>query len=66
MPEDTSCYLRTFHKVDYGHGILHSPYGHGTLRYVEALRVGNTMHYFYEMDRTDFAHELRSIAVALG
>ena len=57
--------LRTFHKVDYGHGILHSPYGHGTCRYVEALRVGETMHYFYEMDRKDFAHELRSIAVAL-
>ncbi len=57
--------LRTFHKVDYGHGIMHSPYGHGTCRYVEALRVGETMHYFYEMDRKDFAHELRSIAVAL-
>jgi len=57
--------LRTFHKIDHGHGILHSPYGHGTLRYVEALRVGHNIHYFYEIDRQDFAHELRTISVPL-
>jgi len=57
--------LRTFHKIDVGHGLLHSPYGHGTLRYIEAVQVGGTLHYFYEMDRQDFAHELRTIAVEL-
>jgi len=58
--------LRTFHKVDHGRGMLRSPHGRGTLRYVEALRVGNTLHYFYEMARSDLAHELRTIAVPLG
>ena len=57
--------LRTFHKVDYGRPRLRSPYGHGTLRYLEALRVGNTLHYFYEMERPDLAHELRTITVPL-
>ena len=58
--------LRTFHKVDQGRALLRSPYGRGTLRYVEALRVGDVVHYFYEMDRSDLAHELRTIAVPLG
>ncbi len=57
--------LRTFHKVDYGRPLLRSPYGRGTLRYVEALRVGGRLHYFYEMDRPDLAHELRTIALPL-
>ena len=58
--------LRTFHKVDRGRGLLRSPYGRGTLRYVEALRVGDTVHYFYEMERPDLAHELRTAAVLLS
>lgn len=58
--------LRTFHKVDQGRALLRSPYGRGTLRYVEALRVGDVVHYFYEMDRSDLAHELRAITVPLG
>ena len=45
---------------------MRSPHGRGTLRYVEALRVGNTLPYFYEMGRSDLAHELRMIAVPLG
>jgi len=57
--------LRTFRKVDHGRGLLRSPYGRGTLRYMEALRVGNNIHYFYEMDRADLAHELRTIVVPL-
>jgi len=57
--------LRTFYKVNHGRGLLRSPYGRGTLRYVEALRIGETLHYFYEMARPDFAHELRTIAVPI-
>lgn len=57
--------LRTFHKVDHGRPLLRSPYGRGTLRYMEALRVGDRIHYFYEMDRPDLAHELRTIVVPL-
>ena len=58
--------LRTFHKLDRGRPLMRSPYGHGTLRYVEVLRVGDTLHYFYEMERPDTAHELRAIAVLVG
>jgi hypothetical protein len=58
--------LRTFTKVDYGRPLLRSPYGHGTLRYVEVLRVGDTLHYFYEMERQDLAHELRKVAISLA
>ena len=58
--------LRTFHKVDVGRPLTRSPYGHGTLRYIEALRVGETLHYFYEMEREDLAHELRTVAVPLA
>ena len=42
------------------HGCGHS-YSEGS-----ALRVGNTLHYFYEMGRSDLAQELRTIAVPLG
>ncbi|MCB1739207.1 MAG: hypothetical protein KDK91_02480 [Gammaproteobacteria bacterium] len=58
--------LRNFHKVDWGHGRIRSPHGRGTLRYVECLRVGSTLHYYYEMARTDFAHELRTVQVRLA
>ena len=57
--------LRTFYKVNRDRALLQSPYGRGTLRYVEALRVGDIVHYFYEMARADFAHELRTIAVPM-
>ena len=57
--------LRTFHKVDWGRGRIRSPHGRGTLRYVECLRVGRALHYFYEMARPDFAHELRTVRVPL-
>jgi len=45
--------------------MLRSPHGRGTLRYVECLRVGDALHYFYEMARPDFSHELRTAKVAL-
>lgn len=57
--------LRTFHKIDWGQGIMRSPHGRGTLRYIEALRVADAIHFFYEMAREDFAHELRTIRVGL-
>jgi len=58
--------LRTFRKVDIGRPRLKSPHGRGTLRYVECLRVGDVLHYFYEMARPDFAHELRTAKVPLS
>ena len=58
--------LRTFTKVDLGQGRLRSPYGRGTLRYMDALRIGSDIHYFYEMARQDGSHELRTIKVAAG
>jgi len=58
--------LRTFRKVDIGRARLKSPHGRGTLRYVECLRVGDALHYFYEMARPDFAHELRTVKVPVG
>ena len=53
-------------KVDLGRPRLKSPHGRGTLRYVECLRVGDVLHYFYEMARPDFAHELRTVKVPVG
>lgn len=32
---------------------------HGGVRYVDALRVGDTLHYYYEYTRADGSHELR-------
>ncbi len=55
--------MRTFQKVDLGHPLMRSPYGRGTLRYVEAVRVGDRIHYFYEMEREDYAHDLRTAVV---
>ena len=57
--------LRTFHKLDHGHGLLSSPHGRGTLRYIDAVVLGKRLHYFYEMARPDGAHELRTAVVEL-
>jgi hypothetical protein len=43
-----------------------SPHASGSIRYLDALLVGDTMHYFYEYTRADKAHELRHSAVSLG
>ena len=39
--------------------ILESPFGTGCLRYLECVRYGDELLYFYELGRTDGAHELR-------
>jgi hypothetical protein len=57
--------LRNFHKIDHGRGILRSPHARGGLRYIEALHVGDAIHYFYEMARPDGAHELRAARVPI-
>jgi hypothetical protein len=57
--------MRTFYKVDVGKPLLHSPYGRGSLRYVEVVRVADRLHYFYEMEREDHAHDLRTAVVFL-
>ncbi|MBC7234377.1 MAG: hypothetical protein H5T69_00940 [Chloroflexi bacterium] len=57
--------LRTFYKLDPDKPRLRSPFGRGTLRYVEAVRVSNRVHYFYEMEREDYAHDLRTAVVVL-
>lgn len=55
--------LQQFRKVDIGQGHLQSPYGRGTLRYMDVLRISNTFHYFYEIAREDGAHELRTVKI---
>jgi hypothetical protein len=42
-----------------------SPHASGSIRYLDALPVGDAMHYFYEYTRPDRAHELRHSAVPL-
>jgi len=42
-----------------------SSHASGSVRYLEALRVGSTIHYYYEYARSDRAHELRHFAAAL-
>lgn len=42
------------------HGpVLRSPYGSGSLRYIDVLPVGNELFYYYEMACADGSHELR-------
>jgi hypothetical protein len=42
-----------------------SSHASGSIRYVDAIRVEGTIHYYYEYARADRAHELRHVAVAL-
>jgi hypothetical protein len=43
-----------------------SPHASGSIRYLDALVVDDTMHYFYEYARPDKSHELRHNAVPLA
>lgn len=43
-----------------------SPHASHSIRYLDALVVEDTMHYFYEYTRPDKSHELRHSAVPLG
>ncbi len=42
-----------------------SAHASGSIRYLDALRVDNKLHYFYEYARADKAHELRHSMIAL-
>ncbi len=44
---------------------VRSSHATGSVRYVDALLAGDTVHYFYEYARVDLAHELRHAAVRL-
>ncbi len=45
---------------------VRSSYGSGSIRYVDVLFVGNSVHYFYEYARRDRAHELRHATVSVA
>ncbi|MCC6175366.1 MAG: hypothetical protein IT305_08710 [Chloroflexi bacterium] len=45
---------------------VRSKHASGSIRYVDVVLVGQTVHYFYEYARADRAHELRHAAVALS
>ena len=55
--------LKHFTKVDAAAPRLWSQRGSGSLRYIDAVPVGRTLHYFYEYARDDGAHELRHSVV---
>jgi hypothetical protein len=57
--------LVQFRSVSPGAPWVKSPHASGSLRYLDALAVGDTMHYFYEYARPDRGHELRHNAVPL-
>ncbi len=44
--------------------VLEGPFGTGCLRYLECVRYGDELLYFYELGRDDGAHELRLARVA--
>ncbi|CEK15733.1 hypothetical protein CWRG_01253 [Chthonomonas calidirosea] len=51
--------LQHYHSLSPHGPILRSPYGSGSLRYVDVLPVGNELFYYYEMACADGSHELR-------
>lgn len=62
----TSQDLEQFHRVSTAEPWIKSPHASGSIRYLEALPVGDKMYYFYEYTRADRAHELRLNAVTLS
>ncbi|MCZ6792972.1 MAG: hypothetical protein O7J95_05090 [Planctomycetota bacterium] len=55
--------LRSWEKLTDESPLLTSPEGNGSLRYVDALTVGEEILYYYEMAREDGSHELRCARV---
>lgn len=51
--------LRHWRRVSVEGPALISPHASGSLRYLDALPVGNAIYYFYEYAREDGSHELR-------
>ncbi|RMD90268.1 MAG: hypothetical protein D6813_09405 [Calditrichaeota bacterium] len=48
-----------FHKLTVDQPVLHSPYGNGCVRYLDALVHDGKIYYYYEFARPDGAYELR-------
>jgi len=46
--------------------VLSSPWGTGSLRYMDIVPMGDCFYYFYEQCRADGAHELRGNVVEIG
>ena len=57
--------LSEFRTVSVDRPWVESPHASRSIRYLDALPVGSTMHYFYEYARADASHELRHNAVPL-
>jgi hypothetical protein len=51
--------LRTYYSLSPDRPALVSPYGSGSLRYIDVLSVGHELFYYYEIARPDGGHELR-------
>ena len=56
---------RLFHKVSVHEPVLTSPWGTGSLRYLDVVPLPDRIHYYYECCRPDGAHELRLNVVPL-
>ena len=50
--------LRTFEKITLAGPALVSPHASGSLRYIDAVQLGDRIYYYYEMARPDGAHDL--------
>lgn len=51
--------LRHFHRLSWDGPSLVSPYGSGSLRYVDAVTFDDEIYFYYECCRPDGSHELR-------
>ena len=58
--------LVNFRSVSVASPWAKSPHASGSIRYLDALPVNETMHYFYEYTRPDESHELRHSAVPIS
>jgi hypothetical protein len=57
--------LRSFTSVTPHGPIITSPYGRGSVRYIDGVRVEDDFHLYYEFTRPDGSHELRHSRVAV-
>jgi hypothetical protein len=57
--------LKIFHRLSVDEPVLTSPHASGSLRYVDAVRMADRIHYYYEYARPDGSHELRVNIVSL-
>lgn len=51
--------LRSYQRVSQNGPLFASPYGSGSLRYVDTIMVNDYIYYYYEYARKDGSHELR-------